>query len=151
MVIICAIWFILKELKKHSVLGNIIKYRNKWIQNVRRIDGFRLLSAMMKYQPERKRKTERQLERPLDLCRPEWTTRPKSFNAWWCWWERLYYLSLVFVSLTQYMYVVLMILTIKRVQLQIDKLILSNTTNFIISINTCYILVFRSLLTILRH
>jgi len=36
------------------------------------------------------------------------------------------------------MYVVLMILTINRVQLQTDKLIPSTTTNFIISINTCY-------------
>jgi len=60
----------------------IIVYKNKWIQKFRRMDGSRLLHAVIKYQPERKRKTERQLEIPLDLCRPAWTTRPKSFNAW---------------------------------------------------------------------
>jgi len=58
-----------------------MKYKNKWIQNVRRMDGSRLLHTMIKYQPERKRKIGRQLERPLNLCRPKWITRSKSFDA----------------------------------------------------------------------
>jgi hypothetical protein len=49
----------LKELHMLPVLREINNYKNKWIEHVRKIDGFRLQYSFMKYQPTRKRKPGR--------------------------------------------------------------------------------------------
>ena len=58
--------FILNILKINPVVKKIQNYTNKWIQDIRKMDGDRLPQLIMKYQVFGNRNQERPLQRLLD-------------------------------------------------------------------------------------
>ena len=72
-----------KKIKTQAVLGEINKRKNKFLQNVRRMDRSGLPHATTIYQPAEIRNPGRFLERFLNCCTvlPERTTRVRSSNS----------------------------------------------------------------------
>jgi hypothetical protein len=59
-------WDIIKELNTQSIIEKISKYKNKWMQHVRRMDRSRLLRAILEHRPAGTRNPGRPLKRLLD-------------------------------------------------------------------------------------
>jgi hypothetical protein len=57
----------MKELKTNPVLEKINNYKEKWIQNVHRMERSRLPRATLNYQPSGKSNQGRPLKTLLDL------------------------------------------------------------------------------------